>query len=90
MAQNIHKAYPLTTAWTQLEPSDDKRRGVLFQNRSTNTPSIIVAQGEQSDTFAGLELTPSGTLYEDILPANGELWARTVTGTATLTLVLKY
>lgn len=90
MAQNIHKPYPLTTAWQQIEPQDAARVGVIFQNQSGNIVSILLAQGEQSNNFAALEIVPTGALYEDILPPSGAIWAKAASGTATLTLVLKY
>lgn len=90
MSRQIHKAYPLTTTWARIEAGDIARRGVLFQNQSRNAVNILIAQGEQADTYAAIELIPTGALYEDILPPSGDIWARTSTGAATLTLVLKY
>ena len=90
MTQNIHKSYALTTAWKQIEPNDAARIGIMFQNQTTNTTNILVAQGEQSNPFDAIEIIPGSGLYEDILPSSGAIWARALTGTPTLTLVLKY
>lgn len=91
MAKNVHKQYLLSTNWQRLEPQDSQRRGLIVQNHSANTGlNILVAEGEQSNNFAAIELQPGGDLYEDILPPSGEIWAKAVSGAPTLTLVLKY
>lgn len=90
MADQIQKSYTLTGTWTQLEPQDALRRGVIFQNQSANSPNnLLIAQGEPTSDFAAIELSPSGDLYEDILPPSGAIWGKS-TGGATLTLALKY
>lgn len=91
MTQNVHKHYLMSGVWTKLEPQDAKRIGLIIQNHSTNVGlNIYVAQGEQPNDFDALEIQPGGDLYEDILPASGEIWARAPSGAPTLTLVLKY
>lgn len=90
MRRQIQKAYPLTTAWQKLEPADHLRVGLIVQNRSTNADSIIISEGRPIQDMAGIEITPAGDLYEDILPAQGELWARTIAGAFSMTVVLKY
>lgn len=90
MAKNVHKHYALTTSWQRLEPQDAQRRGLIVQNHTANAITCYVAQGEQANTFDALEIVSGGDLYEDILPPDGEIWAKAASGTPTLTLVLKY
>lgn len=90
MIRQMQKAYPLTTTWQQLEPKDALRIGTVMQNQSGNANNILVSEGRPTSDFCALEIPPSATLYEDIVPPQGEIWAKAVAGAPTLTLVVKY
>lgn len=90
MIRQIQKAYTLSSTWVQLEPQDSLRVGTIIQNQSGNSDSFLVSDGRPTSNFCGLEISPASTLYEDIVPPQGEIWAKASNGTPTLTLVLKY
>lgn len=89
----IQKAYALTQEWQRLERADDRRVGTLIQNQPGNgTVNILLScDGAPTTDFAAILIAPGANLYEDIVPPNGDIWAKcdSVSG-ATLTLVLKY
>ena len=89
MAYNIHKAYTGSASWQKVEPRDSARRGWILQNQSANGGNILIAGKEPSSDFSAIELIPNGSLVEDVLGSNDELWIKSVSG-ATLTVVLKY
>jgi hypothetical protein len=88
--KQIQKSYPLTTTWQQIEPKDALRIGMIVQNQSTNGDNFLISEGRPTSDFAALEIVIGSELYEDILPAQGEIWAKAVAGTPTMTLALKY
>lgn len=88
--KQIQKAYTLDTTWRQLEPKDALRVGLVIQNQSTNANNFLVSEGRPTMDEAALEIAVGSELYEDILPAQGEIWAKAVGGAAIITLALKY
>lgn len=85
----IHEAVVLTTTPQKIYKEDAKRCGLILQNQES-IANIYIRSGGNGVERSFICLPPSGSLMEDILPPQDELWAYSNVDGAILTAVNKY
>lgn len=84
----VNDAIVLTASPVKIRTENDKRIGQIIQNRDAAASIYISASNGVALSF--LEIYPSSTLLEDILPSGGELWAFASVDGTVITIVDKY